>query len=231
MLEPGAGEGAAYFVPFAKSLVEKSPGWQVWSVERRKNLLEDQTMLNKGKRGLASGEEVFNYYLAYLLNPSIEHHYKFIQRGAAIGFAREWGMNVAVEDLHVAVEAAKALGGKVVLGGHGIGGSIATAYATWDFAGKPGADGISGLVYDDGGSSPEPLSREKAEAELKRIFEKSPWQAFDGVQSPFPGLFAALGSTGAVVGPGRSLPGGDLPVRPGQRDPEKLGRRTDTGHQ
>ena len=161
----GTGEGAAYFVPFAKSLVERTFGWQVWSVERRENLLEDQTMLNKGKRGLASGEEVFNYYLAYLLDPSIEHHYKLIQGGATVGFAREWGMNVAVEDLHVAVEAAKALGGKVVLGGHSIGGSIVTAYATWDFAGKPGADGISGLVYDDGGSSPVPFSEEQAEAE------------------------------------------------------------------
>ena len=43
VLEPGTSAGAPYFVPFAKWLVEKAPGWQVWAVERRENLLEDQS--------------------------------------------------------------------------------------------------------------------------------------------------------------------------------------------
>ena len=78
-------------------------------------------------------------------------------------------MNVAVNDLHIVIESAKALGGKVVLGGHSLGGSVVTAYATWDFAGSPGADGLSGLVFDDGGSGPTPVSKETAEAELKKL--------------------------------------------------------------
>ena len=61
-------------------------------------------------------------------------------------------MKVAVEDLHRVIDAAKKLGGKVVLGGHSLGGTVVTAYATWDFDGKPGADGLAGLVYIDGGS-------------------------------------------------------------------------------
>ena len=56
-----------------------------------------------------------------------------------MGFARQWGLNVAVEDLHRVIEAAKKLGGKVVLGGHSLGGSVTTAYATWNFSGRPGA--------------------------------------------------------------------------------------------
>ena len=47
-------------------------------------------------------------------------------------------MNVAVEDLHRVIAAAKTLGGKVVLGGHSLGGSVVTAYATWDFGGRRG---------------------------------------------------------------------------------------------
>ena len=47
-------------------------------------------------------------------------------------------MNVAVQDLHVVIGAAKKLGGKVVLGGHSLGGSVVTAYATWDFNGSAG---------------------------------------------------------------------------------------------
>ena len=54
-------------------------------------------------------------------------------------------MNVAVQDLHVVIGAAKKLGGKVVLGGHSLGGSVVTAYATWDFGGHAGADQLAGL--------------------------------------------------------------------------------------
>ncbi|HEY1739970.1 MAG TPA: hypothetical protein VGI86_14740, partial [Acidimicrobiia bacterium] len=43
VLEPGTSAGSAYFVPLAQWIVSKSPGWQVWSVERRENLLEDQS--------------------------------------------------------------------------------------------------------------------------------------------------------------------------------------------
>ena len=49
------------------------------------------------------------------------------------------------------IEAARKLGGKVVLGGHSLGGAVVTGYATWDFNGRAGADQLAGLVYDDGG--------------------------------------------------------------------------------
>ena len=61
-------------------------------------------------------------------------------------------MQVAVGDLHRVIAAARKLGGKVVLGGHSLGGSVVTAYATWNFNGKPGADELAGLVYIDGAS-------------------------------------------------------------------------------
>ena len=75
-------------------------------------------------------------------------------------------MRVAVEDLRRVVKRASRLGGEVVVGGHSLGGSITTAYATWDFNGKPGAKGLSGLVYIDGGSGTEPLTPEEASEAL-----------------------------------------------------------------
>ena len=51
--------------------------------------------------------------------------------------------------------AARRLGGKVVLGGHSLGGSVVTAYATWNFNGRAGAAQLAGLMYDDGGSGPQ----------------------------------------------------------------------------
>ncbi|HTZ65238.1 MAG TPA: hypothetical protein VMB51_14135 [Solirubrobacteraceae bacterium] len=219
VLEPGTSAAAAYFVPFAKWLVENVPGWQVWSVERRENLLEDQSRLNRAKAGKANAEEVFNYYLGWILDPAVKRHFNAIPE-ARVGFAREWGMNVAVEDLHVVIEAAKALGGKVVLGGHSLGGSVVTAYATWDFGGAPGADGLSGLVYDDGGSSPVPVSKEEAEHELSALSEKSPWLAFGGIPSPYLGLFSALGASAAVEFPEEASLAESFPLLPSDLEPK-----------
>ena len=49
VLEPGTSAGGGYFVPLAQWIVARAPGWQVWSVERRENLLEDQSELNLAK--------------------------------------------------------------------------------------------------------------------------------------------------------------------------------------
>jgi len=204
VLEPGTSAAAAYFVPFAKSLLEdpQLKGWQVWAVERRENFLENQKELRKYKSGEVSSEEFFNYYLGYLDKPSVTDHYVPVPE-TGVEFAKEWGMNVAVEDLKVVIEEARSLGGKVVLGGHSLGGSVVTAYATWDFAGKPGAEGLSGLVYDDGGSSPSAVSKVEAEASLAKLDEpkETPWLAFGGIAAPDLGLFSVTGSALTSVEP------------------------------
>jgi pimeloyl-ACP methyl ester carboxylesterase len=223
VLEPGTSAGAGYFVPFAKSLAEHTHGWQVWSVERRENFLEDQTMLNKAKAHAATGAEVFCYYLGFLAGGKCTRHiepmvFPFIHPEdfeKLKDFADEWGMNVAVEDLHTVIGAAKALGGKVVLGGHSLGGSVVTAYATWDFGGAAGADGLSGLVYDDGGASPIPYTKEAAEEKLAKLHAaESPWLAFGGIPAPFLGLFGVTGSLGTILFPEEAAAGESFPLLP-----------------
>jgi hypothetical protein len=126
VLEPGTSAGSAYFVPLAKWIVSSAKGWQVWSIERRENLLEDQSELNLAKRGRATTRQVFDYYLGYLTDPAVKRHIKSIP-GSTVAFAKRWGMSVAVGDLQRVIGAAKKLGGKVVLrpftgrlGGHGV---------------------------------------------------------------------------------------------------------------
>ena len=145
VLEPGTSAGSAYFVPLAKWIVSTVSGWQVWSVERRENLLEDQSVMNSFKQGKATATQLYDYYLGYLKDPTVKQHFQFISN-STVEFAKQWGMNVAVQDLHDVIEAAKGLGGKVVLGGHSLGGSVVTAYATWDFNGRAGADDLAGLA-------------------------------------------------------------------------------------
>ena len=201
VLEPGTSAGAAYFVPLAQWIVSRMHGWQVWAVERRENLLEDQSVLDRYKDGKATTTELYNYYLGYLKDPSVSPHFQMIPT-SSVEFAKDWGMNVAVQDLHDVIAAARRLGGKVVLGGHSLGASVVTAYATWDFNGRAGADDLAGLVYIDGGSLPA-VSASTASSELRGLnsSETSPWLTFGGIPAPFAGLFSATGATAALTDP------------------------------
>ena len=200
VLEPGTSAGGGYFVPLAQWIVSRAPGWQVWSVERRENLLEDQSELNLAKEHKVTATQMFDYYLGYLADSSVTRHIQPVP-DTAVGFARQWGLKVAVEDLHAVIGAARKLGGRVVLGGHSLGGSVVTAYATWNFGGTPGADGLSGLIYDDGGSSDQAVTAAAARSAVATLAKSTPWLAFSGVPAPDLGLFSAVGSTAALVAP------------------------------
>jgi pimeloyl-ACP methyl ester carboxylesterase len=220
VLEPGTSAAAAYFVPLAKWIVSTAPRWQVWAVQRRESLLEDQSVANQAKRGKANATQLFNYYLGYLTNKQVTHHFQLIP-DSSVEFAKQWGMNVAVQDLHRVIGAAQRLGGKVILGGHSLGGSVVTAYATWDFAGRAGADGLAGLVYDDGGSRGA-VSAQTARTTLASLDAPgaTPWLSFGGPSSaggfpaPYAGLFNLTGALGVLFDPNSPSLGQTFPLLP-----------------
>jgi hypothetical protein len=199
---PGTSAGAGYIAPFARTLVRHTSSWQVWSVERRENLLEDQSVADEAKGGTATPKQLFDYYLGWLNNPNISPHFQLIP-DAQVGFAKKWGMRTEVSDLRKVVQAAHSRAHHVVIMGHSLGGSIITAYATWDFNGTPGVRGLSGLVYDDGGSSPTPIPEADARQRLADLNKSSssPWLSFGGIPAPFAGLFAEGGGTLAIIQP------------------------------
>ena len=200
VLNPGTSAGSAYFGPLAKTIVSMVPGWQVWSVERRENLLEDQSMLDAAKTGQATAQQAFDYYLGYLTNSSIQPHYQPVP-DADVGFARDWGMNTEIGDLRKVVLQAQRGGRTVVVGGHSLGGTITTAYATWDFNGKAGADGLAGLVYIDGASRLVPVSPDQATQSLQQLQAGSPWLTVGGLPAPYAGLFQTTGGLGVLLDP------------------------------
>ena len=219
VLEPGTSAGSTYFVPLAKWIVSEAKGWQVWSIERRENLLEDQSAVNGAKQHKESATQAFNYYLGWLANSKIKHHFQFIPN-ASVEFAKQWGMRVAVGDLHTVIGAARKLGGKVVLGGHSLGGSVVTAYATWNFHGHAGADQLAGLIYIDGASGP-PLTAPQATDELGQLdaASASPWLTFGGIAAPYAGLFEVTGSLGALLAPNQPSVGQKFPLLPADLKP------------
>jgi hypothetical protein len=218
VLNPGTSASAAYFAPLAKTIVRKTDGWQVWAVERRENLLEDHSVLNRAKLGRASGEDLFDYYLGFLADSSVTPHFEFIP-DEEVGFGREWGLRVQIADLRRVVQAAQRRGRRVVVGGHSLGGTITTAYATWDFGGRPGAQGLSGLVYIDGGSGTTPVTPGQARESLAELRSGSPWLTFGGIAAPFAGLFNATGATGVLIDPNSPSRGQAFPLLPADLKP------------
>jgi hypothetical protein len=138
VLVPGFIAGAGDFALVAPEIVRRTRGLQVWAVDRRSQALEDTT-------GFASGDpaQAFSYYFGGGGFQPL--------RGADFSFAREWGLELALEDLRRVVRRARRGGRSVILGGHSLGAATAAAYAAWDFDGRPGHRDIDGLVLIDGG--------------------------------------------------------------------------------
>lgn len=203
VLVPGTSGSGTYFRPFATDLVRRLDGWQIWSVERRENLLEDHSRLNAAKAGRISVRQLFDYYLGWLGDPTPPPRHFEPVADADVPFARQWGMRVAVGDLRRVIAAARRGGRTVVLGGHSLGGSITTAYATWDFRGRPGAAQLAGLVFIDGAGGGRTVpTRAQAEDSLAQLETSSPFLDLVGTGLPWSaGVFNLVASTAALKEP------------------------------
>ncbi|MBA2348377.1 MAG: alpha/beta fold hydrolase [Solirubrobacterales bacterium] len=218
VLEPGTSAGAANFQPVAAALLKRLKGWQVWSIERRENGLEDQSALDRVKRGQDTPQQLFDYYLGWIGNANATGEHFEPKSTEQTSFARGWGMNVAMQDLRRVIRSAGKGKRKVVLGGHSLGGSMAVAYATWDFKGRAGAKDLDGLVLIDGGSSSRKAPTVKAaKASLAELAEGSPFIDLTGLGLPWSaGVFNAIGSTLALKAPDERSILADWPLLPAE---------------
>jgi pimeloyl-ACP methyl ester carboxylesterase len=228
ILTPGTQGGAGDFTLMARELVKKVPGLQVWSVDRRTQILEDTAVFKQtlatAKKPLAvrraALSKMFAYYLD-LLSPG--DHVALRDEAADGAWADELGTATSVEDLHAVVKLARAQKRKVVLGGHSLGGNLAAIYAGWDFNGQPGYSFIDGLVLIDGGgkSSNDDATAAAASCGLNgqtpvdstnpstactgtaNPLSSSPWLRLVGAGLPAAstGLFAEIGAVYAKLDP------------------------------
>ena len=232
VLVPGTYAGAAYFRPVAADIVKRLPGWRVWSVDRRENLLEDHLVLDQVLARRRSVRDLFHYYLEWIGAAPFTPHFTPVA-DADVPFARRWGMSVAVRDLRRVIRKARRGGNRVVLGGHSLGGTITVAYATWDFHGRPGADDLSGLVLIDGGSAGAPtLTRAAARQQLGQLASSTPFLDISGTGLPWAaGLFNIVGSTAARLEPDApAVLGGWAPLPADLRPPVPVTNSGGYGH-
>ncbi|MGK2932710.1 MAG: hypothetical protein ACSLFD_08070 [Solirubrobacterales bacterium] len=228
VLIPGTSAGATNFSPLGEGLLQRlnkgknKSKWAVWSIERRENLLEDHLYLEAYMDGDVDAQRMFDYYLGWILDDQIDPHF-VPKTNEETAFARNWGMNVAVQDVRKVVNRANQHNRKVVLGGHSLGGSITTAYATWDFNGTAGAKSVDGLVFIDGAGAREPEdlpTAEEAQTSLDGLAaQPSP---FITLVPPFPwaaGVFNATGSSSALLEPNKASTVQNSPIIPANLKP------------
>lgn len=135
ILVPGHSEAAGLFRDVGRYLSGAVADTQVWAFDRREQDLVDSSRFGR------DGDR--DYYL--------RGRYRAVT-GATASRTRGWGLAMEVGELRRVVLAAGAGGRRVFLGGHSSGAGTALAYAAWDFDGKPGYEGLAGLVLIDGGT-------------------------------------------------------------------------------
>ena len=147
VLVPGLFGGATSMDPLARQLVAAMPGLEVWTMDRRANGLEDRTGFREAI-ATRDPEVAFDYYLE--------------RRGQADGFQplepedvpfmAAWGLDVHLRDLDAIVRRARARAERVVLGGHSLGASLVSLYASYRdvHEGTSGQDLVDGLILLDG---------------------------------------------------------------------------------
>jgi len=203
VLMPGTSGGAGDFTLDGRWLAKHVPGLQVWAVDRRENAFEDTAMFAQGLNGEKTPQEVFDYYLGWLNGATPPEHYGFLD-SSQYGFAREWGMKVALDDVRAVVKRARRQGHDVILGGHSVGASLAISYASWDFNGRPGYKDLEGTVLIDGGllGSFDPYNLQQAQEQVALLQNESPFIDLLGIGVPeAAGLFAEIGGLYAKLAP------------------------------
>jgi hypothetical protein len=98
---------------------------------------------------------------------------------------------------------AHAGGRRVLLGGHSLGASVAVAYASWDFDGKPGYKDVDGLVLLDGGLRGSFDSADLAQAKTRlAAIRKQPFLDLLGLGLPWvTGILAESAAVLAIKDP------------------------------
>ena len=222
VLVPGTFAGASDFAIVGPYLAKHVPSLQVWAEDRREGALEDDSMLIKGLNGQATVQQVFDFYTGWLADKSITPHYQPLNP-ANFAFVKQWGLKVAMEDLHRVILKARAGGKrKVILGGHSLGGGEAATYPAWDFNGHGGYEDLAGIVGIDGGAINSNLSGPNAintvadaKKALANINAKGPFSDLLGFGLPWiTGPLTEVGALTVLKEPHAPSIAGTFPLLP-----------------
>lgn len=220
VLVPGYAGGAGSFNLVGPELVRRVPGLQVWAVDRRSQALEDTAMFARGLRGEATLQEVFDYYVGWITDPSIQPRFT-PPDPRSLRFMSEWGLPTHLGDLRRIVRFARNGGHwgtrRVILGGHSLGASTAAIYAAWDFGGRPGYRDLDGIALIDGGALGTFDDTRDLSAVRRRLraMRRQPLADVVGAGLPWAqGIFTGIGGLYAFRDPAGESPFWDYELLP-----------------
>ncbi len=162
LLIPGLNSGPNTIDLLARELLTAhGAGLEIWIMAPRPTFLQDRRGM---EAALAYQQPDFalGYYYGSL---AIDGHTFSLLKGPEVPYMAYWGLDVHLRDIFAIVREIRARypNGRVVLGGHSLGGVLAAAYAGYDFAELPGsppsyprkapeigATHLSGLLFIDG---------------------------------------------------------------------------------
>jgi len=226
VLVPGTNGGAGDFDLVGPYLASHVPNLQVWAEMRREGVLQDESVVQSTLAGKTTTQQMFDYYLGWIADPSIKNHYQPL-KAADYSFVDDWGMAVAMNDLHAVIMKAQD-GGKrtVTLGGHSLGGTEAAVYPAWDFNGQAGYTTINGIVCIDGCAGAQgfygtPATLASVQASVAKLATSGPWLDLLGVGLPWAtGVFSEVGAVTAYKDPkGPATTFADFPLLPADLKP------------
>jgi hypothetical protein len=206
VLVPGTNGGAGDFDLIGPYLATHVPGLQVWAEMRREGALQDESVIQSTLAGTTTSQQMFDYYLGWISDPKITDHYEPLE-AADYSFVDDWGMAVAMDDLHAVIVKARDGGTRTVtLGGHSLGGTEAATYATWDFDGHAGYSTINGIVCIDGcagaaGTFGPPPTIASVRAAIGQLATQGPWLDLLGTGAWTTGVFSEVGAVTALKDP------------------------------
>jgi hypothetical protein len=169
---PGYAAGASDFFTFARHLVTKTDGdIEVWAVDRRANLLEDQT----GADAAESQKDPMLLWDYYFEGASIggETFDGFIEGDAPITeMTSEWGLDLQLSDLRNLVAQVPEANREatVFIGGHSRGARYSQMYASYEFSdGHFGGDDLAGILLLDISGAVNPPTQNDYQDQLLAI--------------------------------------------------------------
>ncbi len=71
--------------------MKRVKGLQVWAMDRRSQAFEDTSVFRQGLAGTKTPQQVQDYYLGWLTNPSQTERFVPLDE-STVAFTREWGL-------------------------------------------------------------------------------------------------------------------------------------------
>jgi hypothetical protein len=221
LLLPGFYGGAGDFLLVGRDIARRVPGLQVWAFDRRSQALEDTRVFDDARAGRTDLQATFDFYLNWLTGKPVQPRFVPLDQ-ARYGHARRWGLSMVMHDVRRVIRRARAQGKRVILGGHSLGASLTTIYASWDFGGRPGHRDVDGLVLIDGGTlgSFTVPSTERTRRALADLQRGDPFVDLLGIGLPWAaGVFAQMGAVAAFREPAAPSVAQSFPLLPAEFRP------------